>query len=142
MQATAHLWASSIASLTFGGSGSFHAERIPLPVSDPAADLRVGLLRRLRIRVVVERRVPPVGVDVADRVAAGGDVSPERRRVGGVGEDRADADDRGGAVERDPSAVPSPSRPHPPVDGLPHRVEVGEQPALGVVDRIEAEALG
>ena len=47
------------------------AERIPLPVAHPAADLRVGLVGRLRIGVVVQRRVPAVGVDVADRVAAG-----------------------------------------------------------------------
>ena len=71
-------------------------ERIPLPLADPSADLRVRLVGRLVIGIEVERRVPAVGGDIANRVATGRDVGPEARSVGRVGQDRRYGDDGNG----------------------------------------------
>ena len=60
-------------------------EGIPAPVLDPTTDLRVELVGCLGVGVVVEVRVPATLGDVADAVAAGLDVRPERRSVGRVG---------------------------------------------------------
>ena len=67
------------------------ADRIPRVVADPAADRRVRLVRLGVVGREVQRRVPALGWDVADRVATPGDVRPERIGVEGVGHDRADA---------------------------------------------------
>ena len=80
------------------GDRQMPSERVPLPVAHPAADLRVRALGRVRVRVVVEVRVPARRVDVGDRVAAPGDVVPEGAGVGGVGEDGAHADDGDGVL--------------------------------------------
>ena len=74
--------------------------RLPRELADPAADLRVGLQRRLRVGVVVERGVPALRVDLGDSVDPLRHVLPEGGGGGGAGHDRADADDGDGAVGR------------------------------------------
>ncbi len=80
-----------------GRDGHAPADGIPGILAHPSADLRVGLGRRLGIRVVVERRIPAVG-DVADAVSPRGQVGPERGGVGCVGEDASHPDDGDKAV--------------------------------------------
>ena len=76
------------------------AERIPLPVAHPSADLRVRLLVDERVGIVEERRIPTARVDLRDGVVALADVAPEGPGVRRVGQDRSDADERDGAVGR------------------------------------------
>ncbi len=73
-------------------------ERLPVPLANPATDLRVRLVGRQSVVVEVVVGVPAV-VDLADAVALVGDVVPERGNVGRVGEDGAHADDGDGAVD-------------------------------------------
>ena len=75
------------------GQRQMPASRIPRPVTDPAADLRVRLLGGLWIGVVVQARIPAVRLDVGDAVAARRDVLPEGSDVGRVGEDAPEPDD-------------------------------------------------
>ena len=69
-------------------------ERLPGVVADPPADPGVCLVRCVGVGVVVQLRIPAFRRHVADAVAAGLDVVPERRRVRRLGHDRADADHR------------------------------------------------
>jgi len=71
---------------------------VPLEVADPAADLRVGLVRDRRVRVVVERGVPAIRGDVADAVATADDVVPERGEIRGIRQHPGHAHDGEGAV--------------------------------------------
>ena len=71
-------------------------QRIPRPVAHPAADLGIGLVRRLRVGVVVESGVPALRRHLGDRVAAAAHVGPEARCVGGIREDGAHADNGDG----------------------------------------------
>ncbi len=57
---------------------------IPFPVAHPASDLGVGFVERLRVRIVVESRVPSVGRHLGDAVPAVLDVLPELRSVGSI----------------------------------------------------------
>ena len=76
-------------------------QRIPRPVAYPTADLGIGLVRRLRVGVVVESGVPALGRHLGDRVAAAAHVGPEARGVRRIGEDGAHADDGDGADRLD-----------------------------------------
>ena len=67
--------------------GQLPLHRVPVPVAHPAADLGVGLVGRRVVLVEVQRWVPATGGDLTDRVATGGDVAPERCRIGRVGQD-------------------------------------------------------
>ncbi len=123
-------------------------QRAPVPIPYPTADRGVGLLGGLRVRVVVQRRVPPRRVNLADRVHTAGDVAPERLGVRGVREDRADANDGDGVLERVNHLVQlpvvrvrCPSRPHAPVDGGCHFCHVREQATLCAVNRFQPEPL-
>ena len=98
VQAIAHFWTSSIASLTFGGIGSFQSSGSHSQSRTHPPIFEYGLSGLLRIRVVVQGRIPARGVDLADRVAAVGHVVPEGARIGRVGQDRPDTDDRDGVV--------------------------------------------
>ena len=68
-------------------------QRVPLPVADPAADLRVRLVGCSVVFVVVQGRVPAAGQHLADRVATAGDVVPVGRSIGRVGQDCRNAHD-------------------------------------------------
>jgi hypothetical protein len=78
--------------------GHLPVEWLPREVADPAADLRVGLVRRLRVRVVVSRGVPPLLRRLGDAVPSGGEVVPQRGNVGSAGQNGADADDGSGST--------------------------------------------
>ncbi len=67
-------------------------ERLPLVVLYPAADLGVGLVGSLGVRVPVELGVPPLARHLADAVATLFAVGPEGGGIRGVGEDRSNAD--------------------------------------------------
>jgi hypothetical protein len=81
-----------------GRNRQLPGQRIPLPVPHPAADLRVGVLRDLGIRIEVEVGIPAIAVDLADAVPALGDIAPEGLRVGRIREDRSHAHDRDGSA--------------------------------------------
>jgi hypothetical protein len=133
-------------------------ERLPRVVADPPADLRVGLVRRLRVRVVVQRRIPALRVDLADRVATAGDVLPERRRVRCVRQDRAHPDDRdwlhvvplvlgrphGRSVLLHPAPRPAgaPDASHASVQDVGDVVGVGEPTRLGRQRPVDPEGRG
>ena len=79
-----------------GRDGEVPLEGCPVPVAHPTADLRVGPLGRLVVRVVVEVGIPSVPLCFADRVPALFEVVPERSDIGGVRQDGAHADDCNG----------------------------------------------
>jgi hypothetical protein len=83
-----------------GGDGRRHPESLPveLEVSDPAADLGVGLVRHLGVGMEVVLHAPPLGGNVADAVASGADVLPEGRCVRRLGQHGAEPDDRHAAA--------------------------------------------
>ena len=78
--------------------GKLPADRIPGVVTHPAADGRVGLVGFGVIRREVQRRVPPLGGHLADRVATTGDVRPERVGIDSIGHDRPEAHHRNGGT--------------------------------------------
>ncbi len=73
--------------------GQAPAQGVPRRPAHPAPDLGVRLVRRRRVRIVVELRVPPLRRDLGHAVATVLHVLPERRGVGTIRHDRADAHD-------------------------------------------------
>ena len=53
-----------------GWNGQSPVEWLPFPVADPAADPGIGFVRCLWIDVEVQVRIPSLGIDVIDAVAA------------------------------------------------------------------------
>ncbi len=71
---------------------------LPIELANPAADLRVCLVRSLGISVVVERRVPPVHGGFANAVTPSCNVVPEFLGILGIWKDCADPDDSYGSM--------------------------------------------
>ncbi len=67
------------------------ARALEAKAADEGANLRVGLVGRRRVRIVVIARVPALRRHLADAVAAGLDVFPERRGVVRIRKDRGEA---------------------------------------------------
>ena len=81
--------------------------RVPVEVTHPPTDVGVRLVRHRRVRVVVQRRVPPLWRGLGDAVATIADVGPEGIGAGSVRHDGTDSDDGDGA-ERDVGHVRGP----------------------------------
>src|SRR5271166_377759 len=58
---------------------------VPLPLSHPAADLRICLVGRAVVGIEVERRIPPLRRNIGDAVAALLHVLPKSFYVSGIG---------------------------------------------------------
>src|SRR5579862_1149294 len=67
---------------------------IPCVLAHPTADLGVGLVRSLRVLIVIESRIPAIRSNFRDAVATTLYVVPETRDIRRVGQNRSNTDDR------------------------------------------------
>ena len=81
-----------------GWDGQAPLERIPFVLAHPAADFGVSLIRCAPIGIIVKRRIPTVGRNLADAVTALLHVFPKSRCVRSIGQNSSHSHNRYGSI--------------------------------------------